>query len=105
MPKIVDHEESRGEFAQAVWRAVVELGIENATVRRVAQYAGWSTGRLSHYFTSKDALLEYAIGYAGRRMQQRFDHRLAHARGLAALRAVLGEVAPAGRQRPSRIFH
>ena len=25
MPKIVDHEESRAEFAQAVWRAIVEL--------------------------------------------------------------------------------
>jgi len=99
MPKIVDHEESRGEFAQAVWRAVIELGIENATVRRVAEYAGWSTGRLSHYFASKDALLEYAIGYAGRQMQQRFDRRLSHARGLVALRAVLGEVAPVDRQR------
>jgi AcrR family transcriptional regulator len=99
MPKIVDHERSRGEFAQAVWRAVVELGIEHATVRRVAQYAGWSTGRLSHYFASKDELLAYAIGHAGRQMQQRFDRRLAHARGLAALRAVLGEVAPADRRR------
>jgi AcrR family transcriptional regulator len=99
MPKIVDHEESRREFAQAVWRAVVELGIESATVRRVAQYSGWSTGRLSHYFASKDALLEYAIGHAGRQMQRRFDRRLAAARGLAALRAVLGEVAPINRQR------
>ncbi len=99
MPKIVDHEASRGEFADAVWRAVIELGIENATVRRVAEYAGWSTGRLSHYFASKDALLEHAIGHAGQQMQRRFDRRLARARGLAALRGVLGEVAPINRER------
>jgi AcrR family transcriptional regulator len=94
MPKIVDHEESRAEFAQAVWRAIVELGIENATVRTVAEYAGWSVGRLSHYFASKDDLLEYAMGFAGGEMQRRFDKHLRKLRGLAALRAVLGEVTP-----------
>jgi AcrR family transcriptional regulator len=94
MPKIVDHEESRAEFAEAVWRAVVELGIENATVRKVAEYAGWSVGRLSHYFASKDELLEYAMGHIGGVMQQRFDSRLRSKRGLAALRALLDEVKP-----------
>jgi AcrR family transcriptional regulator len=94
MPKIVDHDESRAEFAQAVWRAIVELGIENATVRTVADYANWSVGRLSHYFASKDDLLEYAMGFIGGEMQRRFDKRLRTLRGLAALRAVLGEVTP-----------
>jgi len=94
MPKIVDHEESRAEFAEAVWRAVVDLGIENATVRTVAEYAGWSVGRLSHYFASKDELLEYAMGHIGGVMQRRFDTRLRSKRGLAALRALLDEVKP-----------
>lgn len=94
MPKIVDHEQSRAEFAEAVWRAVVELGIDNATVRRVAEYAGWSVGRLSHYFSSKDDLLEYAMGHIGGEMQRRFDRKRRGLRGLAALRAVLGEVTP-----------
>jgi AcrR family transcriptional regulator len=94
VPKIVDHESSRAEFAEAVWRAVVELGIERATVRTVADYAGWSVGRLSHYFASKDELLEYAIGHIGGVMQRRFDERLRGKRGLAALRAILDEVAP-----------
>ena len=98
MPKIVDHEESRAEFAQAVWRAIVELGIENATVRTVAEYAGWSVGRLSHYFASKDDLLEYAMGFIGGEMQRRFDARLKKLRGLAALRAVLGEVTPTSKR-------
>ena len=94
MPKVVDHEQSRAEFAQAVWRAIVELGIESATVRTVADYAGWSVGRLSHYFASKDDLLEYAMGFIGGEMQRRFDKHLQKLRGLAALRAILGEVKP-----------
>jgi AcrR family transcriptional regulator len=98
MPKIVDHEGSRAEFAEAVWRAVVELGIESATVRTVAGYAGWSVGRLSHYFESKDDLLEYAMGHIGGVMQRRFDERLRGTRGLAALRAILDEVAPTTRR-------
>lgn len=98
MPKIVDHEKSRAEFAEAVWRAVIELGIENATVRTVADYAGWSVGRLSHYFASKDDLLEYALGYIGREMQRRFDARTKGLRGLAALRAILDEVRPTTRR-------
>jgi AcrR family transcriptional regulator len=98
MPRIVDHEQSRAEFAEAVWRAVVELGIESATVRRVAEFAGWSVGRLSHYFASKDDLLEYAIGYIGGEMQRRFDRRLRSLRGLAALRAILDEVTPSTRR-------
>lgn len=94
MPKIVDHAESRAEFAEAVWRAVVDLGIENTTVRTVAKYAGWSVGRLAHYFASKDELLEEAMAYIGGDMQRRFERRLRGLRGLAALRAVLGEVTP-----------
>lgn len=94
MPKIVDHEESRAEFAEAVWRAVVDLGIEAATVRAVARTAGWSVGRLSHYFASKDDLLEYALDHIARGMQRRFDARLRGVRGLAALRAILEEVTP-----------
>jgi AcrR family transcriptional regulator len=99
MPRIVDHDESRAEFAEAVWRAVIDLGIENATIRTVADTAGWSVGRLSHYFASKDDLLEYAMAYIGSEMQQRFDARLAGLRGLAALRALLGEVTPTTKRR------
>jgi AcrR family transcriptional regulator len=99
MPKIVDHEQSRAEFAEAVWRAVVDLGIENATVRTVADTAGWSVGRLSHYFASKDDLLAYAMAYIGGVMQRRFDRRLAARRGLAALRAILDEVTPTTKRR------
>jgi len=57
VPKVVDHEERQREIAGAVWRAVARRGIEAATMREIADEAGFSTGVLAHYFEDKDALL------------------------------------------------
>jgi AcrR family transcriptional regulator len=48
MPKVVDHEQRRGELAAAVWSLASREGLEAVTVRRVAEEAGWSTGALVH---------------------------------------------------------
>ena len=61
MPKVVDHEERRGEVAAAVWRIVSRDGLEAATVRRVAAETGMSTSVVSHYFAGKDDLLRLAF--------------------------------------------
>ncbi len=57
MPKIVDHDERRREFASAALRVAIEGGAEALTVRSVAKAAGCSTGALAHYFATKDDLL------------------------------------------------
>lgn len=57
MPKIVDHDERRREFASAALRVAIERGAESLTVRSVAKEAGCSTGALAHYFETKDDLL------------------------------------------------
>jgi AcrR family transcriptional regulator len=57
MPKIVDHDERRREFAAAALRVAIEQGAESLTVRSVAKKAGCSTGALAHYFETKDDLL------------------------------------------------
>lgn len=61
MPKTVDHEQRRREVADAFGRVVAREGFEGATVRAVAQEAGWSTGVLAHYFADKDELLAEAM--------------------------------------------
>jgi AcrR family transcriptional regulator len=61
MPKVVDHEQRRGELAAAVWRLASQEGLEAVTVRRVAAEAGWSTGALVHYFPDKEALVVFAF--------------------------------------------
>jgi len=57
MPKIVDHEERRREFAAAAMRVAIAQGVDALTVRSVAREANCSAGALAHYFKTKDDLL------------------------------------------------
>ncbi|GAA1127006.1 TetR/AcrR family transcriptional regulator [Citricoccus alkalitolerans] len=59
MPKIVDHEQRRGEIALALWQVIHEHGIDGVSFRAVAKAAGVSIGRVQHYFTSKDELVVF----------------------------------------------
>ena len=71
MPKIVDHQQRRRELAEAVWRVIRRNGVDGASVRTVAQEAGWSAGALRHYFRTQSELLDFAIELAAERIQQR----------------------------------
>jgi AcrR family transcriptional regulator len=71
VPKIVDHEQRRRELAEAVWRVIRRNGVDGASVRTVAQEAGWSAGALRHYFRSQSELLDFAIELAAERIRQR----------------------------------
>jgi AcrR family transcriptional regulator len=61
MPKVVDHERRRRELGHAVWRVIRRDGIDQASVRTVAEEAGWSTGALRHYFATQSELLAFAM--------------------------------------------
>ncbi|MGH3177968.1 MAG: TetR/AcrR family transcriptional regulator, partial [Streptosporangiaceae bacterium] len=52
MPKVVDHAARRAELVDAAWRVIAEEGLEAATMRRIAEAAGCTTGRVTHYFDS-----------------------------------------------------
>jgi AcrR family transcriptional regulator len=71
MPKVVHHEQRRREIAEAVWRVIRRNGVEGASVRTVAQEAGWSAGALRHYFGTQSELLDFAIELAAERIRQR----------------------------------
>ncbi len=60
MPKLVDHDQRRAELVRAVWEVISRDGIEGATVRKVAEEAGISTGGLRHYFDNQRGLLHFA---------------------------------------------
>lgn len=60
MPKIVDHEVRRRELAEAVWRVIVRDGVGDVSIRSVAAEAGWSSGALRHYFSTRAELLAFA---------------------------------------------
>jgi AcrR family transcriptional regulator len=71
MPKVVDREQRREELAAALWRLVVREGIEAASLRRVADEAGWSTGSLRHYFATHSELLAFAMDRVVQRVTDR----------------------------------
>ena len=99
MPKVVDHAQRRSELVAATWAVVAAEGIEAATVRRIAEEAGCTTGRITHYFADKEEVLVAAL----RRVHQAAGRRMLAAigplSGLAALRAVLAEALPLDQER------
>lgn len=61
MSKIVDVEARRLELAGAAARVIARSGTDGASLRSVAAEAGWTTGTLAHYFTSKSELLRFTL--------------------------------------------
>lgn len=104
MPKVVDHEERRGELAAAVWTLASREGLEAVTVRRVAEEAGWSTGALVHYFEDKEELLLFAFrtvaDRVGRRLEQAAERT---SEPLELARAQLMEGLPIDRERQAEV--
>jgi AcrR family transcriptional regulator len=100
VPKLVDHQDRREAIARALWRVVDEHGWTRATMREVASEAGVSLGHVQHYFTSRTALLTFAMQFAAEQTADRVAHGLAaldhppHPRDV--LRLVLTEMLPLG---------
>jgi AcrR family transcriptional regulator len=102
MPKVVDHEQRRRELAQAVWRVIRRHGVERASVRVVAEEAGWSPGALRHYFATQSELLAFAMGLVVERIEGRIA-ALDHASDpRAAVEQVLHQLLPLDEGWPSR---
>lgn len=75
MPKIVDHEKRKIKIAEATWKVIVEEGIDNATVRKIAQASGLSVGALRYYFASQTELLHFSMELVSERVMQRVEKR------------------------------
>ncbi|MFF2013442.1 TetR/AcrR family transcriptional regulator [Streptomyces sp. NPDC058195] len=64
MPKIVDAEGRRRRLVEAVWELAMRGGIEQVTLRKVADEAGVSMGHVQHYYSSMQALIRDALDRA-----------------------------------------
>ena len=62
MPKIVDHDDRRRDIARAAIDVIDRCGLEGTRLRDVAKAARATTGAVTHYFGSKDEVLEAALG-------------------------------------------
>jgi TetR/AcrR family transcriptional repressor of bet genes len=99
MPKVVDHDVRRAELVEATWRAIAEGGIEGATVRRIAEAAQCTTGRVTHYFETKDDVLVAALRGAYRAATARMAAHLDGRDPRLVLRAVMLEALPVDDER------
>lgn len=61
MPKIIDHDARRQELIEASWAVIAAEGLEGVTMRKIATAAGCTTGRLTHYFEDREALILAAL--------------------------------------------
>ncbi|GIN89025.1 TetR/AcrR family transcriptional regulator [Siminovitchia terrae] len=71
MPKIVDHEKQKQRVAEAAWRVIREEGMEQATVRKIAEEAGMSVGSLRYYFSSQSELFAFSMNLVSERVKER----------------------------------
>ncbi|HEY8676683.1 MAG TPA: TetR/AcrR family transcriptional regulator [Candidatus Dormibacteraeota bacterium] len=103
MPRRVDQQARRRQIVEAVWRVMMDRGLESVSLRQVAAEAGGSVGLVQHYFKDKDEMLQFALEM----LTENVDGRMA--RGIAALaepedpkalvRALLIELLPLDRER------
>ena len=70
------HAEQRVAIADAFLEVVAEHGLPAASMRGVAARASVSLGRVQHYFTSKDRLLEAGFDRANQRSRARITELL-----------------------------
>ena len=99
MPKIVDHEARRIEYAEAAMRIALKGGVESLTVRAVSAEAGCSTGALAHYYKSKDDLLIAVQRAAARQSLERIDACFSRFEGPQLLEEVILRALPLDEER------
>lgn len=75
MPKKVDHHKRKIQIAEATWKVIVNEGIEQASVRKIAEATGLSVGALRHYFTTQSELLRFSMELVSERVIQRVKAR------------------------------
>lgn len=76
MPKIVDTEERRRQLVEAVWELAMRGGIEQVTLRKVADEAGVSMGHVQHYYSSMQALIRDALDRAVRSVNTNIENAI-----------------------------
>jgi len=99
MPKKIDHHKRKIQIAEATWKVIVDEGIEQATVRKIAKSAGMSVGAMRHYFTSQAELLRFSMELVSDRVIQRLKGRKYSGNPLEFVTEGIYEVLPVDEER------
>lgn len=71
MPRQADPAERRQTVVDAAYGILAHAGLSALTMRAVAKAAGVTTGMITHWFDSRDALVEAAVDMAAEREERR----------------------------------
>jgi AcrR family transcriptional regulator len=85
MPKVVDRDEQMANLARCTVELIARVGLEQTTLRLVAEEAGCTKGMVQYYFEDKEALLQNALVYVTDRYHQRVKATASELRGLAMI--------------------
>lgn len=77
MPKQVDHENRRRSLVEASWDVIAREGLEGVTLRKVAESANCTTGRIVHYFSGREDLILSALKTAYEDSESRMSNIIA----------------------------
>jgi AcrR family transcriptional regulator len=94
-----DHDVRRDEISQSACAVILEVGIEQTTLRDIAMHLGCTTGVIQHYFADKEALLLHAKNRLFDQAFARMQAAAARARGAMRLRAMAGALLPLDKRR------
>ena len=65
---------SRDDIITAVAELIAEQGLENLTMRNIANHVGCSVGTLPHYFDGKDDIVVAALKWSNERIFSRLGN-------------------------------
>jgi AcrR family transcriptional regulator len=82
-------ESRRNEIVDATWRLIATIGLEQTTMRRIADDVGCTTGLVTHYFASKDDVLLAALQKITETSTARMREATRGAAGLERLRLLV----------------
>jgi AcrR family transcriptional regulator len=95
MPRVVDHSERRSSIILHTWQLIAQKGIDATSMRDIAHAAGYANaGTLSHYFSSKNDLMQRAYEFVYEATNERIALACAGATGLEFVRLMANEIAP-----------
>lgn len=62
MPRYVNADLRRSAIVHAAWQLIADEGFEALTIRRLGREVGGASGRVTHYFASKEEVLIAVLG-------------------------------------------
>jgi AcrR family transcriptional regulator len=99
MPKKVNHDIRRQQVAEAAWRVIQKDGLEQASVRNIAQEANMSLGAMRHYFKTQSELWTFCMQMVIDRVTNRIQSMTFSSNSEQMIYEIIDQVMPLDEER------